>query len=433
MDAHPQDLRYKKTAYVYHTRLAIVDRSNESMNAQQHSVYVNCQIATFDDDTPYGLIADGALVVEHGRIAWVGERNRLPREYSNHRQISLDGRLMTPALIDCHTHLIYGGNRAREFELRLEGASYEEIARAGGGIRSTVAATRSTSMDDLVKGALPRVDALLAEGVCTLEIKSGYGLDLETERKMLMAARQIAHERRVHIKTTFLGAHALPEEYADRPDAYIDYVAGEVLPTLADEGLVDCVDAFCEGIAFSPEQVERVFAAAQKLGLPVKLHAEQLSDLKGARLACQYNALSVDHLEYLHPDDSKYLAESGTVAVLLPGAFYFLRETQLPPLDALRDAGVAMAIATDANPGSSPLTSLLLAMNMACTLFRMTPAEVLRGVTRNAAAALGVLQDRGTLTTGKQAELAIWNVETPGELAYRIGFNPLHERITSAS
>ena len=403
------------------------------MHTQQRSVYVNCQLATFDDDTAYGLIRDGALVVEQGRIAWVGQRNELPDEFSNSPQTSLDGRLITPALIDCHTHLIYGGNRAREFELRLEGASYEEIARAGGGIRSTVAATRSTSMDDLVKGALPRVDALLAEGVCTLEIKSGYGLDLETERKMLRAARQIAQERRVHIKTTFLGAHALPEEYADRSDAYIDYVAGDVLPTLAAEGLVDCVDAFCEGIAFSPEQVERVFAAARKLGLPVKLHAEQLSDLKGARLACRYDALSVDHLEYLHPDDATYLAESGTIAVLLPGAFYFLRETQLPPLDALRNAGVGMAIATDANPGSSPLTSLLLAMNMACTLFRMTPAEVLRGVTRNAAAALGVLQDRGTLTTGKQAELAIWNVETPGELAYPIGFNPLHERITSAS
>ena len=395
-------------------------------------VLSNARVATFSGDVPYGLVEDAAVAVEAGRIAWVGERAALPADYAGWPREDLDGRLVTPALVDCHTHIVFGGDRAREFEMRLQGASYAEIARAGGGIRSTVRATRETSEDDLLGAALPRVDALLAEGVATLEVKSGYGLDLDTERRMLRAARRIGEEREVTVRATFLGAHALPPEYAERADDYIDFVAGQVLPALAGEGLVDAVDAFCEGIAFTPDQVARVFDAAAQLGLPVKLHAEQLSDLKGARMAAGYGALSADHLEYLDPADIPALGAAGTVAVLLPGAFYFLREDRLPPIAALREAGVPIALATDCNPGSSPLTSLLLAVNMGCTLFRLTPEEALAGVTREGARALGLGGECGTVEAGKRADLAVWDAAAPAELAYRIGFNPLHRRLFGA-
>lgn len=389
----------------------------------------NATLATMlPDTTAYGLVKNGVVALRDGKIAWAGPEADLPASYVDWPREDCGGRLITPALVDCHTHIVFGGNRAREFELRLEGASYEEVARAGGGIVSTVTATRSASEDDLVDDALPRVDALLAEGVTTLEIKSGYGLDVETELRMLRAARRIGRERPVRVRTSFLGAHAVPAEYKDRADAYIDEICLSALTKAAEEGLVDAVDGFCEGIAFSPAQIERVFMRAKELGLPVKLHAEQLSDLGGTALAARYGALSADHLEYLGADGIAAMAESGTVAVLLPGAFYTLRETQLPPVQALRDAGVPIAIATDCNPGSSPLTSLLLTMNMACTLFRMTPEEALAGATRIAAQALG-LDDAGTIEAGKRADLAVWNVTKPAELAYRIGFNPLHKRI----
>ncbi len=317
--------------------------------------------------------------------------------------------------------------------MRLTGASYEEIARSGGGILSTVRATRHASEDALLQSSLPRVDALISEGLVTLEVKSGYGLDLVTERKMLRVARRIGEVRDVTVRTTFLGAHAVPPEYKGRPNAYIDFVAGEVLPALAEEGLVDAIDAFCETIAFSTSQVARVFDAARKLDLPVKIHAEQLSNQGGARLAAGYGALSADHLEHLDPHDVSVLGDAGTVAVLLPGAFYFLRETKLPPVRALREAGVPMAIATDCNPGSSPLVSLLLAVNMACTLFGLTAEEALAGVTREAAGALGMADECGTLETGKRADIAVWNVDSPAELAYRIGFNPLERRLYGLS
>tara|TARA_R110000868_G_scaffold175243_1_gene412195 strand:+ start:755 stop:1954 length:1200 start_codon:yes stop_codon:yes gene_type:complete len=389
----------------------------------------NTTLATMLPSTvSYGLVKNGAVALRDGKIAWAGPETDLPASYADWPREDLGGRLITPALVDCHTHIVFGGNRAREFELRLEGASYEEVARAGGGIVSTVTATRAASEDELVSDALPRVDALLAEGVATIEIKSGYGLDIETELRMLRAARRIGRERPIRVRTSFLGAHAVPAEYKDRADAYIDEVCLPALTKSAEEGLVDAVDGFCEGIAFSPAQIERVFERAKELDLPVKLHAEQLSDLGGTALAARYGALSADHLEYLGADGIAAMAESGTVAVLLPGAFYTLRETQLPPVQALRDAGVPMAIATDCNPGSSPLTSLLLGMNMACTLFRMTPEEALAGTTRIAAQALG-LGDAGTIEAGKRADLAIWNVKEPAELAYRIGFNPLHKRI----
>jgi imidazolonepropionase len=391
----------------------------------------HCQAATFASalsSRPYGLVDDAALVVEDGRIAWLGPLADLPQPYNEIPRRDLKGQLVTPALIDCHTHLVFGGNRAHEFELRLNGASYEEISRAGGGIRSTVTATREASQADLLEAALPRIDRLVNEGVGTIEIKSGYGLDLDTERRMLSVAREIARIREVRVRTTFLGAHTMPPEFADA-DEYIQFVAYKVLPTLAQEGLVDAVDAFCEGIAFSPSQVAILFDAARDLALPVKLHAEQLSDLKGARLAASYGALSVDHLEYLADEDTNALAAAGSVAVLLPGAFYFLRETKQPPLAALRAAGVPVALATDLNPGSSPLASLLLAVNMGCTLFRLTPEEALAGVTRNAAMALGLASELGTLEVGKRAELAVWAVTEPAELAYHIGANPLVERL----
>jgi imidazolonepropionase len=331
--------------------------------------------------------------------------------------------------VDCHTHLVYGGDRAHEFELRLKGASYEEIARAGGGIVSTVKATRAASEDALVTSALPRLDHLIAEGCTTVEIKSGYGLDLETEARSLRAARRLANERPVSVTTTFLGAHALPPEANGDKDAFIEKVCREMLPALAREGLTDAVDAFCEGIAFSPEQTARVFDAAKALGLKIKLHADQLSNLHGAKLAADYGALSADHLEYTDEDGAAAMARAGTMAVLLPGAFYMLRETQLPPVAAFRKAGTRMALATDCNPGTSPLTSLLLTMNMGATLFRLTVEECIAGVTREAARALGQLDAIGTLEPGKFCDLAIWNIERPAELVYRIGFNPLHARV----
>jgi imidazolonepropionase len=400
-----------------------------STQNQAHRVLTRARLATLAGGAPYGLIEEGALAIEGERIAWIGEEKALPERYLDWPSESLEGRLVTPALVDCHSHIVYGGSRDKEFELRLEGASYEEIARAGGGIRSTVAATRAASEDALLAAALPRVDALLAEGLGTLEIKSGYGLDLESEAKMLRVARRIGEVRSLRVVTTFLGAHALPPEYEGRADAYIDFMAEEVLPALAAEGLVDAVDAFCEKIAFSAGQVARVFEVAKALNLPVKLHAEQLSDQGGAAMAASFGALSSDHLEYLSEAGVAAMAKAGSVAVLLPGAFYFLRETKLPPLAALRAAGVPLALASDCNPGSSPLTSLLLTMNMGATLFRMTPEECLAAVTREGARALGLERDIGTLEVGKRADLAVWDLAEPAELTYRMGFNPLARRI----
>jgi imidazolonepropionase len=388
-----------------------------------------CQIATMlPDGAPYGLIDDGAIVVEGREIRWVGPRLDLPQEFAGSEAMDLGGRLVTPGLIDAHSHVVYGGNRAKEFEMRLSGASYEEIAKAGGGILSTVTATRAATQEDLVAAALPRVDAMISEGVTTLEIKSGYGLTPDSELTMLRAARDIAEKRRLRVKTTYLAAHAVPPEFAGRADDYIDTV---VLPTLRQahgEGLVDAVDGFCEGIAFAPDQIARVFDLAKGLDLPVKLHAEQLSDLGGAALAASYGALSADHIEYLDDLGVAAMAKAGTIAVLLPGAFYTLKETQKPPVASLRKAGVPMAVATDCNPGSSPMTSLLLAMNMACTFFGLTPQEALAGTTRNAARALGLF-DAGVIAAQKRADLAVWDVSHPAELAYTIGMNPLHARV----
>ena len=374
----------------------------------------------------YGLVEAGVIALEEGRIAHVG--TEVPAAFADVAAEDLQGRLVTPALIDCHTHLVFGGHRALEFEMRLNGASYEEIARAGGGIVSTVGATRLASEEALVAAALPRLDALIAEGVGTVEIKSGYGLDLETELRMLRAARALGRRRDVRVVTSFLGAHAVPADYASRADAYIDEVCIPALHAAHAEGLVDAVDGFCEGIAFDTAQMARVFDAARALGLPVKLHAEQLSNIGGTLLAASYGALSADHVEYANDADAAALAASETVAVLLPGAFYTLRETQAPPVAAFRRHGVPMALATDCNPGSSPLTSLLLTLNMGCTLFRLTPEEALAGVTVHAARALG-LSDCGQVAAGMRADLAVWDVESPGELSYRIGFNPLHRRI----
>ena len=399
-------------------------------------VFRNAKLATMvHGRSSYGMIENGALVISADRIKWVGPEKELPDEFAGLPEKNLNDCLVTPALIDCHTHLVYGGSRATEFELRLQGASYEEIAKNGGGILSTVKATREASEDKLLAQALPRLDALLAEGVGTIEIKSGYGLDIETEIKMLRVARQLGKERNVRMKTTFLGAHAILPEFFEKPDTYIDFVCEDVLPAVhaapdvPAEKLADAVDGFCENIAFSPKQISRVFEKAAALGLPVKLHAEQLSNLGGAALAASYGALSADHLEFLDQTGVEAIAKSGTVAVLLPGAFYTLRETQLPPLKSLRQAGVPIAIATDCNPGSSPLTSILLCMNMACTLFRMTPEEALCGVTRNAAQALGISDEVGTIEVGKKAEFAVWNVVQPAELTYRVGFNPLEKLI----
>lgn len=391
-------------------------------------LFKNATIATMTNQGSYGLIECGALYIRDGKIDWVGKVSEIPSEFLHSKSEDLDGRLVTPGLIDCHTHIVYGGNRSVEFEMRLNGASYEDVARAGGGIISTVSDTRLSSIEDLVKDSLPRVDQLISEGVTLIEVKSGYGLDRETELKMLKAARQIQSERPIRVVTTFLGAHAVPPEYKDDPDTYIDTIC---IPTLHDannEGLVDSVDAFCENIAFDVDQVERVFQSAKKMGLPVKVHSEQLSHMGGTKLAADYGALSADHIEYANAQDAKALSIAGTVAVLLPGAFYTLRETQLPPLLDLRNEKVPIAIATDCNPGSSPLTSILLTMNMACTLFQMTPQETLAGVTKNAAKALGK-KDSGTIEIGNRADLCIWDVKHPAELSYRIGFNPLHRRI----
>ncbi|MDE4134581.1 imidazolonepropionase [Phaeobacter sp. QD34_3] len=392
-------------------------------------VLIGGSAATMALDGPaYGLIPEAALAVEHGSIAWVGPEAELPGAFDTWRRQDLEGRLITPALIDCHTHLVFAGDRAREFEMRLNGATYEELARAGGGIASTVAATRAASEEELIRTALPRLDALIAEGVSTVEVKSGYGLDRETELTMLRAARRLGELRPVTITTTFLGAHAVPPEYEGRAEAYLSEVCLPTLRAAHGEGLVDAVDGFCENIAFLPSQIDLVFQCASELGLPVKLHAEQLSHQGGTALAARHRAQSVDHLEYATEADAIAMAEAGSVATILPGAYYTIRETQAPPIALFRKHGVPMALATDCNPGSSPMTSLLMAMNMGCTLFRMTPEEALAGVTSHAARALG-LRDRGQIAPGLRADLAVWDVQHPAELSYRIGFNPLHMRI----
>lgn len=381
-----------------------------------------------ENGTDCGIVPDAAIAIAEGRIVWAGPAADLPAAHRGLPRQSLGGRLVTPGLIDCHTHLVYGGDRAREFDMRLNGAGYEEIARAGGGILSTVRATRAATEEQLLASALIRADHLIAEGVTTVEIKSGYGLDIETELKMLRVARRIAQERPLRVVTTWLAAHALPPEYATDRAGYIDRVVIAGMEAAQAEGLVDAVDGFCEGIAFSPAEMDRIFTHAAKLGLPVKLHAEQLSDLEGAALAARHGALSADHLEWLGDSGIAAMAAAGTVAVMLPGAFYTLRETKLPPIAALRAAHVPMALATDSNPGTSPLTSALVTMNMGATLFRMTPTECLAGFTVNAARALG-LADRGRIVPGQIADLAVWNIAHPAELSYRIGFNPLHSRI----
>ncbi|RDJ22390.1 imidazolonepropionase [Bosea caraganae] len=394
------------------------------------TVWTHARLATMaaDASAPYGAIEDGLVAARDGRIIWVGPRSQAPR-FETRETVDCGGRWITPGLIDCHTHLVYGGDRAHEFELRLQGVSYEEIARAGGGILSTVKATRAADEAELFVSADRRLAALLAEGVTTVEIKSGYGLEQQAELKQLKVARRLGRERPVRVRTTFLGAHAVPPEFSGRSGDYTDLVAGPMLDAVAAEGLADAVDIFCEGIAFSPEETARVFAAAKAKGLPVKIHAEQLSNLGGAKLAAEHGAVSADHLEHLDEAGVIAMAGAGTVAVILPGAFYFLRETQKPPIALLRKHGVAIALATDANPGSSPLTSPLLVLNMACTLFRLTPEEALAGITRHAAKALGMQGEIGTLEPGKFCDLAIWDIERPAELAYRIGFNPLHARI----
>lgn len=393
------------------------------------TVLTNARLATMAPDGPgLGVIANGRVVIEGGRIVAVGEAREIAIP-GGAEVIDCEGRWVMPGLIDCHTHLVHAGNRAKEFEMRLAGASYEEIARAGGGIVSSVRQVREASEADLVSQTLPRLDALIAEGVTTVEVKSGYGLTVEDELKMLRAARQLAEQRQVAITTTYLGAHATPADYKGRNRAFIAEVVLPGLKAAHAEGLVDAVDGFCEGIAFSPDEMRLVFDEAKSLRLPVKLHADQLSNLQGAALAAEYQGLSADHLEYTDEEGAAAMTKAGTVAVLLPGAYYFIRETKKPPVEIFRKHGTAIALATDCNPGTSPLTSLLLTMNMAATLFQMTVEECLLGVTRNAARALGRLETVGTIEVGKQADLAIWSVESPAELVYRIGFNPLHQRI----
>lgn len=393
------------------------------------TIWLDARLATLAPGlSGLGTVERGAVAAKDGRIAFAGPMGELPAGWDAPSRISLDGRWVTPGLVDCHTHLVYAGDRSREFELRVSGASYEEIARAGGGIISTVSATRAASEDDLVRATLPRLDCLLAEGVTTVEIKSGYGLDLETEARMLRAGRRLAQRREVEAVMTFLAAHALPPEANGNKERYIDEVCA-MIPVIARAKLADAVDAFCEVIAFSSEQTARVFEAARAAALPVKLHADQLSNLHGAKLAADFGALSADHLEYTDEEGVAAMARAGTTAVLLPGAFYVLREQHTPPIDALRRHRVPMAIATDCNPGTSPITSLLLVMNMAATLFRLTVDEAIAGVTREAARALGRLGEAGTLEPGKWCDLAIWDVERPAELVYRMGFNPLYARI----
>lgn len=385
----------------------------------------NARLATMrEGDTPFGAIDHAAIALRDGAIAWLGESASLPGGTAANT-IDLQQRWVTPALIDCHTHLVFAGNRAREFDLRLQGVSYEEIARQGGGIMSTVDATRAADETALLRSSSARLQALLAEGVATVEIKSGYGLDTASELKMLRVARQLAAAAGISVQTTFLGAHAVPREFAGKKSAYLDMLLGDMLPRVAEAGLANAVDAYCESIAFSPEEVARVFELARKLNLPVKLHADQLSDCGAAELAARFEALSADHLEYTSAAGVRALAASGTVAVLLPGAFLNLRETRLPPIEALRASGVPLAVATDCNPGTSPVCSLQAAMHLATSLFRLTPEETLAGTTRNAARALG-LGDRGILEIGKRADLAIWDIEHPAELCYWLGLNPLH-------
>ncbi|MGL4405265.1 MAG: imidazolonepropionase [Notoacmeibacter sp.] len=386
------------------------------------------QTAGLSSGKPFGLISKGAIAFEGETIVWAGAAQDLPAMYSSAEITRLSGRLVTPGLIDCHSHVVFSGNRSSEFEQRLNGASYDTIAKAGGGIMSTVTEARRAKDAPLLAESLVRIDAMIAEGVTTLEIKSGYGLDIETELKMLRIARVIGRIRPLSVTTSFLGAHAIPAEFKGRADAYLDEVCLPALEAAHAARFVDAVDGFCEGIAFSPAQIERLFIKAKSLGLPVKLHAEQLSNLGGAILAAKYQALSADHLEYLDAEGIAAMKAAGSVAVILPGAFYTLRETQMPPIEALRKAGVPMAVATDCNPGTSPMTSVLLAMNMACTLFRLTPLEALDGATRIAAQALG-LSDRGVIEAGKRADLAIWDVGHPAELSYRIGANPLFQRV----
>ena len=391
------------------------------------SLWVNVHLATMTATGPYGMVKDGAMAIGGDKIAWIGKRTDLPADLESRVDHVYDGQSgwITPGLIDCHTHLVYAGSRAREFELLLQGATYEEIALQGGGIRSTVSATREADEQVLYDQSASRLRALIQEGVTTVEVKSGYGLDLETELRMLRVARQLGDKHPITVVPTYLGAHALPPEFEGRSDEYIDFVCHTVMPAVAAQKLAVSVDAFCESIGFTPGQTERVFETAKKLGLAVKLHAEQLSDLQGADLAARYGALSADHLEYVSEAGIKAMAASGTVAVLLPGAFYFLRETRLPPLDLLRRHKVPLALATDCNPGSSPTTSLLLMLNMACTLFKMTPEEALAGVTFNGARALGLQNRIGTLEPGKDADFVVWDIAEPAELAYRLGFNPL--------
>jgi imidazolonepropionase len=401
------------------------DRAGNGMR-----MWRNARLATMSPQANgLGIVERGAILAENGRIVFAGPEADLPTGRGAGETIDCEGRWITPGLIDCHTHLVHAGNRANEFEMRLAGATYEEVARAGGGIVSSVKALRAATEEELLRESLPRLDALIAEGVTTVEVKSGYGLDLDNEAKSLKAARRLAKMRDVTISTSFLGAHALPPEADGDKDAYIAGVATEMLPAVAQLGLADAVDGFCEGIAFSPQQIAKVFDAAKALGLPVRLHADQLSDLGGAALAARYGALSADHLEYTDEAGAAAMAQSGTVAVLLPGAFYFIRETWKPPVDLFRRHGVAMAVATDCNPGTSPLTSILLTMNMAATFFHMTVEECLLGVTRHAAAVVDLSADTGTLEAGKWADLAIWDIESPAELVYRIGFNPLHRRV----
>ena len=399
-------------------------------NQRWDRLLLNATLATFGDGAPYGLVPQGAIAMHRGRIAWVGPMDQLPQAPQElaSRVESVDGRLLTPGLIDCHTHIVFAADRAREFELRLNGASYEDIARAGGGIASSVQATRAATAEQLLQQVLPRARALLADGVTTLEIKSGYGLELETERRMLQVARTLGRQLGLSVRTSFLGLHALPPEYIDKRNAYVTEVADVMLPTLAAEGLIDAVDGFCETIGFTRAETQRVFARAQELGLPVKLHAEQLSNQGAAMLVSEHQGLSADHLEYLDEAGVAAMAAAGTTAVLLPGAWYALRETRVPPIALLREHGVPMAVATDCNPGTSPLLSLRLAANMACTLLRLTPEEALRGITVNAARALG-LDDRGTLAVGLRADLVCWHARHPADLCYWIGGQLVREVI----
>lgn len=394
---------------------------------QCETIWTRAQLAMIENDR-LRIVDRGLVAAMDGHIIYAGPAADAPALDAT-RTVDCEGRLITPGFIDCHTHLVFAANRSAEHEMRRTGASYEEISQAGGGIKSTMQATRAASEDELVAAALPRLDALIAEGATTVEVKSGYGLNLDTEMRMLRAARRLGKERPVTIRTTFLGAHALPPEFVGRADDYIDMVVDEMIPAVAEAGLADAVDAFCENIGFTPSQTERVFTAAEMHGLPVKLHAEQLSDQHGAALAACHGALSADHLEYLEEAGIAAMAKSGTIATLLPGAFYFMRESRKPPVAMLREAGVPMALATDCNPGTSPLTSLLLTMNMGSVLFGLTVDECLAGVTLNAARALGLDGITGSLAVGRQCDLAIWDVADPAELVHRMGFNPLHARV----